>query len=166
MNQNKGCLFGFLDILEGLFNPNRSAEYEPVQENYNAIPRYRRKYLLTRNELYFYKELKKVADKLNLSVLAKIRMADLVEPANYDNKGFAKIKAKHVDFALCNPENMYVLLLIELDDNSHNSTKRAERDAFVEAVYEQTGYTLMRACGTQGLEAKITALLQQNNSKL
>ena len=163
MSQNKGCLFGFFDILEGLFYPKEKTSNNTEYTYENNIPKYRRKFLLTRNELYFYKELKRIADKLNLSVLAKIRMADLVEPAAYDNKGFAKIKAKHVDFALCNPENMYVLLLIELDDNSHNSAKQVERDNFVEAVYQQTGYKLLRAYGTQNLEEKITSLLQQKN---
>ena len=124
--------------------------------------KYRRKYLLTKNELYFYKELKRIADKLNLTVLAKIRMADLVEPKSHgkDYYGeFGKIKAKHVDFALCNPDNLYVLLLIEVDDNSHDTKEGTERDEFVEAVYKSTGYTLYRARGTANLERDITEII-------
>ena len=162
-NKNKGCIFGLIsiiidcivaliNIIRGLFTPKAKEE--------EYIPQYRRKYLLTRHELEFYKELKKVADKLNLSILTKIRMADLVEAINNDYRGFAKIKAKHVDFALCNPENMYVLLLIELDDNSHQRQDRIERDMFVEQVYTETGYKLLRVTSTYNLEKAITEALQ------
>ena len=126
--------------------------------------RYKRKFLLTKNELYFYKELKKIADKLNLTILSKIRMADLIEPAkDKDNNyytAFQKIKSKHIDFALCDPSNLYVLLLIEVDDNSHKEQSK-ERDMFVEKVYQETGYKLLRVYGTADLEKKITDLLGQ-----
>ena len=151
-NENKGCLFAIIDIIKGLLNPKAKEE--------EYIPQYRRKYLLTKHELEFYKELKKVADKLNLSILTKIRMADLVEAINNDYRGFAKIKAKHIDFALCNPENMYVLLLIELDDKSHQRQDRIERDEFVEQVYMETGYKLLRVTSTYNLEKAITEALQ------
>lgn len=151
-NENKGCLFAIIDIIKELLNPKAKEE--------QYIPQYRRKYLLTKHELEFYKELKKVADKLNLSILTKIRMADLVEAINNDYRGFAKIKAKHVDFALCNPENMYVLLLIELDDKSHQHQYRIERDEFVEQVYTETGYKLLRVTSTYNLEKAITEALQ------
>lgn len=122
---------------------------------------YQRKYLLTHHEWSFYKELKPVADKLGYTVLAKIRMADLVEAVANNNsdyyKGFAKVKAKHVDFALARPDNLYIELLIELDDNSH--TEGNERDAFVEAVYASVGYKLLRVRGGEYLEDKITAAL-------
>lgn len=47
----------------------------------DELPDYHRRYLLTGNELYFYLQLKPIADKLGLVVLSKIRMADLVEPS-------------------------------------------------------------------------------------
>ena len=158
-NKNKGCLFAIVEIIQGLLAPRKREE---SQQELKEIPQYRRKFLLTKNELYFYKELKKIADKLNLSVLAKIRMADLVEAINNDYKGFAKIKAKHIDFALCNPDNMYVLILIELDDQSHQRQDRSERDEFINEVYKNVGYKLIRVKNTQNLEQIITEALQQN----
>ena len=132
----------------------------PIQPN-AAAPIYKRKYLLTKHEWNFYKNLKPVADKLGLVVLAKIRMADLVEAVADTNseyyRGFAKVKAKHVDFALARPENLYIELLIELDDNSH--TEGNERDTFVESVYAAVGYKLLRIRGEQDLEAKVTEAL-------
>lgn len=138
--------------------PYQYNQQPQIQKQYE----YKRKYLLTQKELYFYKELKKVADKLNLSVLAKIRMADLVEPKSQgkDYYGeFGKIKAKHVDFALCDPNTLYVLLLIELDDSTHDTVKGKTRDTFVEEVYSATGYGLYRARNTYKLEENITAIM-------
>jgi len=179
--KKSGCLFWFInDIMDTiyiLFNPKSKSRKQPKEKvEYTYVDhtdpvlheeekkeyKYRRRYLLTKNELYFYKELKRIADKLNLTVLAKIRMADLVEPKSHgkDYYGeFGKIKAKHVDFALCNPDNLYVLLLIEVDDNSHDTKEGTERDEFVEVVYKSTGYTLYRARGTANLERDITEII-------
>lgn len=127
---------------------------------------YEKHYLLTKNEWYFYKKLKPIADNLGYSILAKIRLADLVGvKAQVDKKErakyFARIKAKHIDFVLCNPENLAPILLIELDDNSHNSDKRAERDRFVNTLLEKTGYQLLRTRGTNDLESEIRVILAQ-----
>ena len=126
-----------------------------------AEPIYKRKYLLTKHEWDFYKHLKPIADKLGLAILAKIRMADLVETVADSNseyyRGFGKVKAKHVDFALARPENLYIELLIELDDNSH--TEGNERDAFVESIYAAVGYKLLRIRNEIGLEDNIRAAL-------
>lgn len=40
---------------------------------------YVKTYLLTKNEWAFYKQLKPITDKYNLHILAKVRLADLVE---------------------------------------------------------------------------------------
>ena len=108
---------------------------------------YHKKYLLTKNEYYFYKE---ITEPLNLQILAKIRLTDLIEV----NKGldsqkwgmyFGKIKAKHIDFAIA--EDMKIIALIELDDYTHQKADRQERDIFVNNVLDQTGYVLIRSYG-------------------
>lgn len=140
---------------------NAGSEIEKV-DNTAELP-YRKKLLLTKNEWYFYKNLKPVADELGYTVLAKIRMADLAEVNVKEQKDylkyFNKINKKHIDFALAKPENLQIELLIELDDNSHES-KQKDRDTFVEAVYSKTGYKLLRTKGTADLKEKITEILK------
>lgn len=130
---------------------------EPKIEIKENLP-YKKKLLLTKNEWAFYKGLKPIADELGYSVLAKIRLADLVEVDVKDNKEFMKyfnkINKKHVDFVLAKPENLQIELLIELDDNSHNSAQK-QRDEFIEALYKQTGYKLLRVKGAGELKEKI-----------
>lgn len=49
-----------------------------IEISVEKIP-YIRKNLMTKNEWIFYKQLKPVADDLNLSILCKTRVADLVD---------------------------------------------------------------------------------------
>ena len=130
---------------------------DPMEQN-EKLP-YHFKYLLTKNEWDFYKKMKVVADKHDLHIIAKVRLADLVEVDDYltgnaFNKYFWKIQAKHVDFVLCNPSNLAVLAIVELDDSSHNaSAERAERDDFVDKVLQKCNYKIIHTYnGTSDFE--------------
>ena len=146
---------------------------EPVdnEEDIEKLP-YRRKFLLTKNEYWFYKSLKEIADKYGFAVLAKIRFADLVEvSAEADKKEymkyFGKIKSKHIDFILCKKDNLYPELLIELNDSSHNTEDRIKRDEFVKKIAERVGYKMVFVSGTQNLEETIIKALEiksENNN--
>jgi len=130
---------------------------------------YRKKLLLTKNEWGFYKSLKPIADELQLTVLSKIRVADLVEPIPNKNQSewqtyFNKINRKHIDFALAKPENLKIMLLIELDDNSHEAHQK-QRDEFIETLYTQTGYNFIRVRGTGELKTKIENALKEEKTK-
>ena len=140
-------------------------------EDIEKLP-YRRKFLLTKNEYWFYKSLKEIADKYDFAVLAKIRFADLVEvSAEADKKEymkyFGKIKSKHIDFILCKKDNLYPELLIELNDSSHNTEDRIKRDVFIKKIAEKVGYKMVFVDGTQNLEETIIKALEiksENNN--
>jgi hypothetical protein len=70
-------------------------------------------------------------------VLGKVRLGDIVKPA----KGLSqklqttannKLRQKHVDFVICNADDLSVIGVVELDDQSHDRKERAERDEFVD----------------------------------
>lgn len=147
-------------------NNNRIEYYEPEPEEETIhdnnddkefLP-YHFKYLLTKNEWEFYKKLKVTADKYNLHIIAKVRLADLVEVDKYltgngFNKYFSKIMSKHVDFVICNPNNLAVKFIIELADSSHtNDKKRAQRDDFVDKVLKKCGYKVIYTYGGTNLD--------------
>lgn len=116
------------------------------KEEENVL-KYRKKYLLTKNEYSFLQKLKSVAKENNLNILCKIRLADLIEPLPNKNKSewyteFNKIKSKHIDFVLVT-ENMKVVMLIELEDSSHSKSDRIERDNFINSTLKQVGYNLI-----------------------
>ena len=118
-----------------------------LYEKKETMP-YQRKELLTDNEFAFYKKIRSTAKRCCLHILAKVRLADLVEVEPMEDekrwfKHFSKISSKHIDFAVVN-HDFEVLFLIELDDASHEEEARKERDTFVNAVLAQTGYELER----------------------
>lgn len=138
-----------------LFERTKKKEKEQIDNNEiietidNYYP-YRMKYLLTQNEYYFFHNLKQITDPINLQILAKIRLADLIEvdtnqAGNEYMKYFSKIKSKHIDFAIT--DNMKIIALIELDDSSHQRSDRAERDIFVNNALLKVGYTVIRTNG-------------------
>lgn len=135
-----------------------------------AKPPYKKKLLLTKNEWRFYKDLKPIADKNNLTIIAKVRLADLVEvdsqriQKNEYMKYFNFIAKKHVDFALCNPDNLAVMELIELDDNSHNNNTRVVRDNMVDKILTSAGYTIIHANNITDYIAAKTSAAENNTS--
>ena len=112
---------------------------------------YRSKPILTDREYGFYVKLRELADEYGLQIFTKVRLADLIEPKDRSDLSlwwecFNKIKAKHIDFALADRDTN-IILLIEPDDSTHARADRIERDEFVDAVLDNTGYTLMRTYG-------------------
>lgn len=82
-------------------------------------------------------------------VFGKIRVADIVEPLrNLDNskrqKAFNRISAKHFDFVLCNKGDLSVSCAIELNDQSHQQSKRQERDAFLVGLCQAISLPLIQ----------------------
>lgn len=107
---------------------------------------YQPKWLFSYNEKDAYHKLKAITEKHNLPLFAKVRLLDLVEPVKHNNRKYKtylyKIQAKHVDFVICN-EKLVAKLIIELDDSSHDTEDRQERDKFVDEVLTSTGYKII-----------------------
>ena len=49
---------------------------------------------------------------------------------------------KHVDFVICD-EKMVARYIVELDDSSHDTEKRQERDRLVDEIVESVGYKII-----------------------
>lgn len=122
---------------------------------------YKKKYLFTKNEFYFYKQLQKIAESKNLLPLAKVRLADFVEVNNKFEymKYFAKIRCKHIDFLLLDKETLKIVVAIELDDNSHSN----EKDEFKNKLFEQINIPLIRCKGIGTVEEQLQTILANSN---
>jgi hypothetical protein len=83
---------------------------------------------------------KSVGDKYR--VLGKIRLADSISPisglsASAQQKALNRIVSKHLDFALCNKDDLYLVCAIELDDSSH---KKSEGESEMAARIRDQGF--------------------------
>jgi ssDNA-binding Zn-finger/Zn-ribbon topoisomerase 1 len=123
----------------------RSEKGKPAQE---SLPYQKSEALFTPAERSFLGVLHQAVGN-NAAIFGKVRVADVVEPKtgltqSARQKAFNKISAKHFDFLLCDKEDLSVACAIELDDSSHNSKRRHERDEFLKGVCEAAGVPLIQ----------------------
>ena len=123
--------------------PEQADRY--VYPHQYQLPGYKAKYLLTPNEWHEHKKLRQYAADKGLFVCPKVRLLDLVTPFGNGKEymtRFHKVQAKHVDFVLVD-DSMHIKAIVELDDNSHNTKERQERDEFIDSVLSSVGYTVI-----------------------
>ena len=82
-------------------------------------------------------------------ILGKIRLADVIRvkrglSAAARQSAFNKIQSKHLDFVVCDPDDLSIQFVIELDDKSHAKAKRQSRDEFVNQALAAAGVPLSR----------------------
>jgi len=127
-----------------------------------------RKKLLTSAERSFFGALEMALDS-QYRVFAKVRLADLIEPASPADRStfqsaFNRIAAKHADFIICRKADLAIVGAVELDDQSHESAKRQARDRFLEQALQSARIPLLRIKAarqydTAQLSSQLTALL-------
>jgi len=119
---------------------NSNLASQKIDLTKETLPFYKKAYLLTNTEKKFYFILFEILGNDYL-IFSKVRIADLVYlPKGISNSDFHhyqnKVKSKHVDFVICDKENIKPLLVIELDDSSHLRADRIDRDLLVDKVFE------------------------------
>jgi len=112
-------------------------------------PRYvRRPALMTAAERQFFHTLREALGS-EYAIFAQVRAADVILPERTWRraawwKAFIKVSCKHVDFVLVDPDTAYIHAAVELDDRSHDTPERRERDALLDAAFKQAGVPLLR----------------------
>jgi hypothetical protein len=117
-----------------------------------SLPYRKKDYLLSRAERSFYEVLRTTVQG-EWVIFAKVRLLDLVWlPRGTSNAQSHRnrVQSKHVDFVFCDPRALNPVLVIELDDASHERLDRQRRDAFVDAVLEGAGLPVLRVAAKRG----------------
>jgi hypothetical protein len=110
--------------------------------------------LLTPAERSFFGVLEQATGRGH-RVFAKIRLADIVRPARGQSRSawqsaFNRISCKHVDFVLCDPGDLKVRAVIELDDRSHGTRERGTRDDLVDQALTSAGIPIIHVPAKSG----------------
>lgn len=144
--------------------PIRDKPDEQPDEKSESLPiqgAYQKNWLFSYNEKDAYQKLRTIADELGYTVFAKVRLLDLLSPVKGNPKYksyFYKVQSKHVDFVLCDAK-LVARAVVELDDSSHESKKRQERDSFVDEVLTSVGYPIFHVKAvTDDLKNQISEL--------
>lgn len=112
-----------------------------IEKKYRA-----KRYIITLNELNFFKELQKLIESMDLTLLTQVSLYSLVETKNktYNYEEFNKIRSKTIDFVIADKKSCRARLCIELDDSTHDSKKRKERDEFINELFKTLEMKLLR----------------------
>ena len=96
----------------------------------------KRERVMNESEQALFINLQKVFGERYI-VLSKVRVEDFVEASRGDGwlGARGRIKARHVDFLICDRATTKPLLAIELDGNSHRNENRQKRDRFIDELY-------------------------------
>ncbi len=145
----------------------KSPEKPDSKKDYSQS--YQRKYLLTKNEYREYMKLRQYAAEKGLVICPKVRLLDIIEPrkGEKDYKTlFYKVQSKHVDFVICD-KDLHIKAVVELDDSSHDTPDRKERDEFVDQILTSVGYKVIHVRAItettlQGLEEPKKTILTED----
>lgn len=121
-----GFIFQFLNT-KGSGGVTKKEEWLPYME---------KSYLLTRAEHEFFSILERaVSDQYYIFPQLALDKIVMLEGKGSLKGGYRnKIDQKSVDFVLFDKQNISPVLVIELDDYTHQRPERQERDGFVDRV--------------------------------
>lgn len=127
------------------------------EEKYNA-----KRYMLSLNELNFFKELKKLIDIMDLNLLTQVSLYSLIETKykKYNYEEFNKIKSKSIDFVIADKKSCRARVCIELDDTTHNLNNRIKRDKFINELFESVNIKLLHIKVKDNYEEDIEKIKQ------
>jgi very-short-patch-repair endonuclease len=109
--------------------------------------RYSRKAsILTKPEQKTYQALCLAAGG-DFQVMSKVRLWDFIrlenDPAER-KQHLNRLSCRHVDFLLCEPITLKPLLVIELDDDTHQTPYAQDSDRYKDELFEAAGMPLLR----------------------
>ena len=136
--ENGGCL-GFIF---NIFKTQPTEDNSTVNElEYRYV---KTEQLLSLAELSFYHVLNQVFLE-GYTVFSKVRLADLISVKGAKwRTGFGKISSKHVDYVIVESATSKILLIIELDDSSHNTKQAQKSDEIKNQSLNEAGIPLLR----------------------
>lgn len=147
----------FKELLTRLVDPDEDDDQS------SDHPYHKKDRFLTRAERSFYGVLTTLADTRGWDVFAKVRLEDVVEVERGADQYQAhrnRIKARHLDFLLCDAQTVSPVLAIELNDSSHLRDAQQLRDEFVTEVLKAADLPLLFVPAQRGYSiAELSGLI-------
>lgn len=109
-----------------------------TDESEDKIQIYEKKPFMTDYEMVFYSNLRELEPEYK--VIPQVNLATIVRKIN---KGYINELFKNIDFAVFDSECKNLLLLIELNDSTHNKSNRKDRDLRVKRICNDANIKLI-----------------------
>ena len=159
--QNTGCLMGWLSNLFG--NDGEASKTELAPPSIMVS-----KQFFTAAEKSFYRVMQQcIGDDKVIFVQVSLQQLFFLKGKSQPTWR-NKMRARSVDFLLCDSQSLVPLLGIELDDASHEAACRVKRDTEVDQLFEAAGLGLLhvqaaRQYDPRDLAKQIQASIGQQN---
>ena len=98
-------------------------------EEKSEIKIYEKKEFMSTYELLFYEKIKDLENEYK--IVPQVNLATIVKKIN---RGYINELFKNIDFAIFDKDYKNVLLLIEINDSTHNKINRKDRDLKVKKI--------------------------------
>lgn len=136
-------LIFILIILKG----NNKKNPNSIIENNNEIDYSKyitNNYVMTQTELIFYRELKKVTDKLELTIFPQVDLERIINVKDNNSSARGRIRSRSVDFTIVENTKCKIVCCIELDDYTHNRENAKKADEFKNELFKKVDIPLYR----------------------
>ena len=118
-------------------------EYQESKNNLNETqPKYEKKQLMTKCELYFFFILSENFAKDYL-IIPQVNLASIITKNKKFESEYQNELNRNIDFGIFDKSTYLPLLLIEINDSSHNQPRRIERDKRVKDICSQSDIKLI-----------------------
>ena len=127
-------------IVQTINNKLNNSKKFKISDKSNNI--YSIKSLMTKYEKYFYDIFIELEDELNIEIMPQVNLASIIDKTSnykYRNELF-----RNIDFGIFTKNYDKLLLLIEINDNTHNAKKRKVIDKKVDSMINKTGIKLIK----------------------
>lgn len=103
---------------------------------------YNKRKFMTDYERYFYETLKELEGELDIKIHPQINLATIINKET--NNYYINELFRNIDFAIFDKNYNNLLLLIEINDNTHNTKKRIYRDKKVDYILKCANIKLIK----------------------
>lgn len=133
---------------------------KPQKNNYSKENSYNQKPLMTECELQYYKILQNEFAKEYI-IQSQINLASIINKKKEFENQYQNELFRNIDFGIFDFQGN-CLLLIEINDKSHNELKRIERDIKVNEICKHANITLLTFNSFDYLTKGITTIIKRH----
>ena len=134
------CLIGWwLVPLIFIIKKANEQQRQKIKQNDNQ---YYQKKLMTDNEKYFYNIIAKNFENKYL-IVPQVNLASFVNKEKQYENEYQNELFRNIDFGIFDKNTTLPILMIEINDNTHNQAKRKYRDIKVKEILEKANINLI-----------------------
>lgn len=131
-----------ITILIQLLNIKAATKGKRSIKNNKKDNSYSIKNIMTDYERYFYDILVELEDELGVKIHPQVNLATILNKET--NNYYINELFRNIDFGVFTKDYNKLVLLIEINDNTHNSRNRIARDKKVEAILKSADIKLLK----------------------